>query len=411
MSNVHSDDSNLKTSNINISRLESGDDGVLNDIKPSRIGVSRLESDDDDILNDISNLRLLSDSKHFNQIIGSSPPCVTSDGARNIPSRNTQFAKLTPSLPPFSPTRGIKWDTAANYEDFPKLDLQQPISPILSHPRMSSPIRSDNGMSLESLILKQPTSSSAPFTHAGSFMNSDPNSYTGSNDLAFQPSQIDMNSTLAFPPRQTPNPQAEIEMLKRQLEIATRKIDRIQNQFGQQGSASDASEYSQSRGFRDSSAAIWNDQAVPTLEQLERKDPYDAFAYSGAPMARSFSPGTYQPSSNIWNNTQNESSKGRSRFDKWYNTGNQTIGNSGIYNLKSSEAAFPEPEPWSGPEVANPGIYESSFRTGGFTPKPKVPEAESHDNGFSQDVSCGHALLFNQHDLPFTDVLSHQVLQ
>lgn len=346
--------------------------------------VAKFDCEDDAILHDISNSHTSMKKDKFNQVIGSSPSLTSSDETKGIPIRRSYFAKPTPCLAPISPSRGSKWDMSVPSDDFVKFDgTAQNASPTIAHAGLGSPVRSDAGMSLETLITKQ--ASSAPFSQMGSLSLSD-TPYLPQGDLGRQSTRASKALSFSQQQQHSSSAQAEIEMLKRQLEAATRKIDQIQNQFGHQTTGGDSLEYGQPSNYADSSA-LWNEQVLPSLEQLEQRDSFPDNYATGTHMARSYSPGTYPNTTSIWNN-QTDNSKGKSRFDRWYSSGNQSIGNTGLYSFKQSipDDTLTEPESWAAQDLATPGIYESNFRSGGFTPKPKNPETESQDNVFSQDV-------------------------
>lgn len=337
----------------------------------------KLECDDDEILSDISNFRFSKVNK-FNQIIGSSPP-ISNDGTQIA---STFKAKPAATCQLSSPSRSTKWDLPLSFEEY----QGQIISPTLSQARMGSPVRSDLGVTLESLILRQPASSASSFPSNGSLGKNDLSIFTGSMDMGYQATLA--GKSASFPlPQVSSNPQVEIELLKRQLELANKKIDQIQTQFGQ--SASDNYDLGLPKRFRDS-PVVWNDNTTPKLEPGDLKDSFHDNYTSGNQILRSFSPGTYQASANIWNSSQPDPTKTKSRVDKWYNTvGNQTGGNPGIYSIKpsTSDTVFPEQDFWQGLDFTNQSIYESNFRSGGFTPKPNPPDSETIDGVFSQDVS------------------------
>lgn len=371
----------------------------------SRPGPARLNCDDDEILHDVSNLRLANDNK-FHKVVGTSPPIqasLSSDAMRTMLGRTSNFFKPTPYLPPLSPSRSSKCDIPGS-GDYGKLDsVEQPFMSFrTSQPKLGSPVRSDTGYSLESLITKQPAAVS---TSVPSFADS--SMYTRPIDVPYQT----FRKSPTFPQAQSTDPQSEIEMLRRQLEFATKKIEQIQSQVEQQqqqGLNGDAS-YGPTRAYQDSISG-WNSQSFPTLEKLEQRDLIQESntPTMGAQFARSYSPGTYQPSTSIWGNQSDTREK--NKYNKW-NPGSQTLANNpGTYSFKSSAAETFEPDPWLTPDINNPGIYENSFRSGGFTPNPKALETDSQDGGFAQDV-CYKIICRVNRVLTFPDVLPYQILQ
>lgn len=354
--------------------------------------TSKLGFEEDDILSDISNLRISTDK--FNQVIGSSPPIYT-DSLRNLGKSSLLGCSTNFQLP--SPSKSGKWDMPFTMDDYPRNDYwsQPPSSSNILQPRSVSPVRSDNTIAMESILFKQ-----NPAVQISNFSSipADSSSARSQLDLSF-PTFPTAKSASFSSQSASSNPQAEIEMLKRQLELANRKIDQIQTQYGH-NFAESGSEFMPAKGFVESPILL-SDNNPSHLDQFERRDSLsNNFNESSL---KSYSPGTYAP--NIWSNS-GDTAKGK-KYDKWYQSTTPVIGNTRLYSIKpttKTETPYNDSNMWTTADLSNPGIYEPSFQSRGFTPKPQ-PDPEPFDSTPSQDVSSMKIHLFEANKS--LDVLSY----
>lgn len=411
----------------------------------SRNSHSRLDSTDDVILYDSNTHRRYLTESRFNQTIGLVPGPASFSKQAQVPhtviANNPNFFKpvgpLPATLPP-PPNRGgvaatNKWDRPAGVEDRSKFDFVgvsslNPVAATIAAPLPKpavSPSRSDGssgtgggggagagsgvGMSsLESLIMKK--HSSVLRDNNDAFVATTESSYYPG--FGKPPSNSITNNSNA---NTNAIAQPEIDLLKKQLEIANLKIQLIQSQIGAGNNPQQQPPQQQlqppqqlqvqptfsddalfGRNTLQDTINAWGDDVV-SLAQLEGRNSGTDLLPAAPTLhpRRTYSPGTYQPPESIWGNPgDTNNTLNNNNFYKW-NPGpfpsskskNSVgrVGGSGTgfnpFGPPLGGNGYDGSDPWQ----TEPGIYDTDFRTGGFTPKPKM-DNDLQEGAFTQDV-------------------------
>jgi hypothetical protein len=336
--------------------------------------IPRLGSDDDssdNILNEIGNLRF--STERFSKTIGSFPPVISDLQPDHPffafkPSRQVYLSQDSFSR---SPSKTSRWDASTLSEEYsgPEVWRTTPL-PGTKQNRNSSPVRSDT--CVDNLLLKtnnrnrNSTLQHGPFTEAFSKLL----------DTPYQTMPATNSQSISLHQSLPINPQEEIAMLKRQLEMANKKINLIQSQFS---SATERQlDFGQSKIFEDG-CSIWNNNL-----SYEKDDRRDLINLKNANNSKTYKPGSYHMSPSIWKDT----ARSQTQHDKWYNSG----GSDAALIIKPAKSeGFQDSLAWP-LAPSNSGMYEPGIHTTrGFTPKPQS-DSDPYETVFSQEVCFFHKI-------------------